>query len=475
MFVGRHNEFEQLLDLKSKNKSQFVVCTGRRRIGKSTLIHYAGKNYKNFIHLQGLAPAKGLKNKDQINYFIKQFSEQTKYPVGEIKDWHTAFRTVAHYSENKEILVFIDEISWLAKYDAKFPSLLKVAWDNDFSKQKSTVLIVCGSVSSWIEDNILNSTHFVGRISKHFSLNELSLSESNQFWGRKKLITSHEKFRYLCISGGVPRYLEEISKSQTSDQLITELCFQKEGFLFNEFERIFTDTFGSKTDAYLSIIESIQTDKKTFSEICAHLKIKPNGKISKLIHHLEISGFIQGFPQWNLDSKKESKIIYYKISDNYMRFYLNCIKPMKRKISSDLIKKINIDDIPQIDSVFGRSFENLMYKNIYAICEKLKINTKNIINWGPYFQPQTIRQKSCQIDLLIQTKNCLYLIEFKFRRKIGTEVIEQVKNQVDKLKFNKKIYSLRTALIYCGELSSENQITDFFDNCIEAGSFLRND
>ena len=38
MFVGRKEELKVLLDLWEKRGSSLVVCSGRRRVGKSTLI-----------------------------------------------------------------------------------------------------------------------------------------------------------------------------------------------------------------------------------------------------------------------------------------------------------------------------------------------------------------------------------------------------------------------------------------------------
>lgn len=98
-------------------------------------------------------------------------------------------------------------------------------------------MVLCGSVSSWIDYNILNSADFMGRVSLSIDLRELPLADCNQFWNSASgEVSVLEKFRILAVTGGVPRYLEEIDYSATAEQNIKDLCFRKEGILFNEFE-----------------------------------------------------------------------------------------------------------------------------------------------------------------------------------------------------------------------------------------------
>jgi len=63
--------------------------------------------------------------------------------------------------------------------DSIFLSKLKIVWDQYFQKNPYLILILCGSLSFWIEKNIVNSTGFVGRISLKIHLQELNLQECN--------------------------------------------------------------------------------------------------------------------------------------------------------------------------------------------------------------------------------------------------------------------------------------------------------
>ena len=117
------------------------------------------------------------------------------------------------------------------------------------------MLIICGSVSSWIEKNILSNTGFLGRISIDLVLEELPLIDCLKFWRKtKERLSPYEFFKVLSVTGGVPKYLEEILPEQSAETNIQRLCFKPQGLLFREFEQIFSDLFSRRSALYKKII-----------------------------------------------------------------------------------------------------------------------------------------------------------------------------------------------------------------------------
>ena len=123
-------------------------------------------------------------------------------------------------------------LSFLMKYPGweekilPFLGKLKTAWDMYFSKNPNLIMALCGSISSWIEENILSSTGFVGRITIDLVLEELPLNVCNAFWHPKeKRIAAYEKFKLLSVTGGVPRYLEEINPKSSCRKKYPESLF----------------------------------------------------------------------------------------------------------------------------------------------------------------------------------------------------------------------------------------------------------
>lgn len=75
-------------------------------------------------------------------------------------------------------------------------------------------------------------------------LEELPLHECNQFWNHEQnKVSAFDKLKVLSVTGGVPRYLEEIIPNQSAETNIQKLCFRKESFLLvslNEFSPIYS-------------------------------------------------------------------------------------------------------------------------------------------------------------------------------------------------------------------------------------------
>ena len=115
-------------------------------------------------------------------------------------------------------IVLFDEISWIGSKDPTFVPKLKAWWD----KQTMHILLMfCGSVSSWIKENILKITAFFGRINLTISLEPLSILESAEFLRRMGMkVSSYDMYKLLSIVGGVPWYLEQFNSHITADENI---------------------------------------------------------------------------------------------------------------------------------------------------------------------------------------------------------------------------------------------------------------
>ena len=57
------------------------------------------------------------------------------------------------------------------------------------------------------------------------------------------------------------------------------------------------------------------------------LGVEKSGVISEYLDELVKSGFIRRDYTWHLKTGKRSKLSHYRISDNYLRFYLKYIAP----------------------------------------------------------------------------------------------------------------------------------------------------
>ena len=470
LFLGRERELQQLMRMKELRKASLIVVRGRRRIGKSTLIEHFSNHFSNYIVVQGLAPREGIGNEDQLQHFCKRISRQLDLPDMKFGDWEDAFEFLAKNLKHKSTILFFDEISWMGQYDRDFVGKFKIAWDLHFKKCPNLLLVLCGSVSSWIDQNILNSTGMMGRVSLTLTLKELPLNLCNAFWRGKK-ISSMEKLKLLSVTGGVPRYLEEIVPERSADENIADMCFSPSGILFNEFESIFRDIFTSRAHTYCAIVECLVDKSLRYIDICQHLGYEKSGVVSQYLDDLESSGFISKDYKYSISSGKKGKFSVFRLKDNYLKFYLKCIRPKSDALKKGELLPENITGALSWDAIIGLQFENLVLNNVSLILDTLRINRSHLLSASPYFQNKTQRMDAVQVDLLIMCKHAYYICEIKFRKKVSSTIIGEMERKISKIKFQKNL-SIRPVLIHAGSIDRAVQEADYFDHIIPFDDLL---
>lgn len=472
IFIGRKAELERLQALYRKKTPNLVVVKGRRRIGKSRLIsEFASMHVKQkFWSFAGLSPQEGMTAQEQRNHFARQLSLMLKIPPMTFLDWSDAFEHLALHIKEGDIVLF-DEISWMGAKDPTFIPKLKAWWDK---QTIHIILVFCGSVSTWIEENILKSTAFFGRVNLSITLEPLSIPESADFLRKTGIKgSSYDTYKILSILGGVPWYLEQLNPAISADENIKRLAFEKNGLLVLEFDRIFHDLFNGKGTTYKKILDTLKDGAKTLAEVRQEIDFPHSGTLSQMMEHLIVAGFVDKQTLWSFKTTKPLKQSLYRIADPYMRFYLKMIEPSLSKILVGGFQDISLQSLPGFEAHLGLQVEYLLLQNRPLLLKAIGISGVVIVSDGPYRQFKTTTQKGCQIDYLIQTmtKN-LFICEFKFKkREIGREIISEIDDKMLALKVPRGFANV-PVLFHLGGVSDSVVISSYFYQIVDIVDFL---
>lgn len=477
-FIGRREELKSLLDLTGKRTSSLVAMRGRRRIGKSRLAKEFARQYNNarFLSFTGLPPSESTTAESQREEFARQLAVNLDLPPLKADDWGAMFSYLAKSARRGRVVILFDEISWMGSKDDTFLGKLKNAWDLEFKENPELVLILCGSVSTWIENKILKHTGFMGRFSMVLDLKELTLKESSEFLDKIGFCDSvYERCKVLSVTGGVPRYLEELKPDRLADENIKDLCFKSTGILFREFNDIFSDIFAQRSKTYEKITRTLIEGRKELGDIAAAIGMEKSGHLSSYMDDLVLSGFIKRDYVWSIKKDVAPKLRYYRLSDNYLRFYLKYIEPNKGMIEEGHFSRGALSTLPGFDSIMGLQFENLVLGNGQSLIQQLNISPEDVRKAYPWFQrPQPSRKiKGCQIDYFIQLKsNILYACEIKFSlHEVGSGVISEVQSKVQNF-VRPKNYTIIPVLVHiCGV--SDSVVNEDYFRIVDFGSMLR--
>ena len=476
-FFGRDAELGELEALWGKRVASLVTCRGRRRIGKSTLVEeFARRSGARFIKLEGLRPKKGMTERDQLEFFASKLSAQTGCDKTPPSDWYSAFvRLDRELGGRDRKVVLLDEISWMAQFSLTFPEILKNAWDDLFKKHANLVLVLCGSVSSWIRDEIVENRAYVGRRSLDIVVGELPPSECLKFWGKSaSRIATREIIDVLSVTGGVPRYLEDVNPSLSALENIKRLCFTPKSVLREDFDDMFNDVITEQPKFSARVLRTFVDGAKTATEVADALGITKGGDVTAAIGNLVEAGFLSEAGQINPETGRELREKRFRIRDNYARFYLKCIEPHKRIIDDGAFEIASLDELEGYDSIMGLAFENLVVNNYRLLLPLLHLDGVVITSAGPYLRRGTKGprgRRGCQVDLLVQTRRTVCVVEVKRMKEISREIIADVDRKVCAIKRREGV-SIRTALVYDGHLAPIAKADGYFDAIIPVSKLL---
>ncbi len=472
-FVGRKIELSRLDILQAFNRVCLTVVTGRRRVGKSRLIQEWSQD-KRFLSFTGLPPTEDVTAQQQRDEFARQLAIQFNVSQRVYTDWGDVFHHLTAFLTDEPTVLLFDEISWMGGKDHLFVPKLKVWWDLTLQKYARLRLFFCGSVSTWIEKNIIKSTAFFGRITLNIEIDPLSLLESTAVLRATGLKAStYEMFTLMAVTGGVPWYLEQMVLSNTIDENIKRLCFTKKGLLVTEFNHIFHDLFNGNGSIFQKIAHLLADGMKNLGEIKEHCKVIKLLELEDLLEELITAGFVSKHYSWSIKTEKVNEQYLYRLSDNYLRFYLKYIEPNIAKINKNNYQELSLQKLSGWDTIMGLQVENLLLNNRAVLIKALGINFADIVADGPYVQRKSIEQDGCQIDYLVQTATkSLFVCEFKFKRsELGMGIITSMQEKIKRFNVPRG-YGIVPVLFHLGGVTEAVDAKRYFYRIIDIADFL---
>lgn len=423
---ARENEQKILETMLSSQQAEFLAIYGRRRVGKTFLIKEFFKANENIIFLK----VTGLKNglmREQITNFINQVGE-TFYDGAMLaipKNWNNAFamlhQAIKKTEKNKKIILFFDELPWMATQNSRLLEGLEYQWNQNWSDDPRIKLIACGSSSSWIVKKLIKGKGgFHNRVTRKIHLSPLTLSETKEFLNKRKIKLNQTQIVSLYMAmGGIPFYLMQVEKGLSATQIIEALAFRKESFLLEEFNNLFASLFDDYQD-YIVLLRKIANTQYGIAQEdllnSSHSSLRGERGLN-ILNELEESDFILSFkPHFN---KKRGK--YYRVVDEYTLFYFKWIEPIKETLQEHTLEEgywQELQHSSEYHAWSGYAFEAVCYKHIAAIRKALKIPISAIADTWRYVPKKKEDNIGAQIDLLFDRKDhVITLCEIKYCNK----------------------------------------------------------
>lgn len=420
LFIGREKEQRLLNEYINSDQSEFIAVYGRRRVGKTFLIQQVIKDdYAYYV-----AGMNKVTMRVQLDNFIAALTKKGAR-VSKPKTWLEAFISLETYLESLpdgKKIVFIDEMPWMDTPRSNFISGLEHFWNSWACWRDDIKLIVCGSATSWIINNLIkNHGGLHNRVTHKIPLKPFTLHECQEYFTAKGFRISQKQIaECYMVLGGVPFYLSKMNKSEGIAQNIDRLIFSEDGELHDEFLSLYNSLY-KNASKHIKIVTALATKGKglTRLELLERTKIPDNGKFSTMLEELEHCGFIRSYEPFgqkksmrNTNDERQSPNTLFQLIDPFTLFHFQVAN---HSYANDPNYWSNNQNTHLHSTWSGLAFEMLCLNHVEQIKISLGISgiISNVYSWFGRGE-----ERSAQVDMVIdRADNVINLCEMKFYNK----------------------------------------------------------
>lgn len=425
-FIGREAERNSLRRFIDSDRSEFIAIYGRRRVGKTFLVTETLEGELDF-DMTGVL--NGDKDMQLVSFYLSL--QQSGYAGRRPANWIDAFEALKEIAKMRSaqthITLFIDELPCLDTPRSGLVAALDLFWNGWATRQKNIKLIVCGSATTWIVDNIIDSHGGLhDRITHEIHLHPFTLNETEQYLNANRF---HWNRLAVCqtymIMGGIPYYLSLLDNQLSLSTNVDKLFFSRNAELKREYDRLFSSLFKSP-QPYINVIQLLSENTKglTRKEIMDKLRRGSGGNLTRILTNLEKCDFLR---KYNVrEHKINSNNGIYQLTDFYVRFY----NDFCRSHSTDNHYWSNTLNTPHQNNWYGLAYERLCMAHIPQIKQALGISG---IRTEYYSWRSKESKPAAQVDLIIERADgVVNLCEIKYSRDkyvISADEEEKLRNR----------------------------------------------
>ena len=346
--IGRKKEMNQLEQMYSNMRFEFMVMYGRRRIGKTTILQEFSKMHKTiFFSAQEKNDTLNLQDFSRLvqEYFDGNF-------IANFENWEDALNYFGRKAQDQRTVLIIDEFPFLAATNPSIKSILQHKIDHDW-KERNIFLILCGSSVSFMLNDVMGyKSPLYGRCTGSMEVLPFDYLESAEFFPN---YSAEEKLIAYGILGGVPRYLNAFDpKRSLKENLISEIL--ADGAFLNDEPQTLLRMELREPAVYNSILEAVANGCNRVVEIADRIH-EEKSKCSKYMLTLQTLRLLEKHvPCGEADSSKKG---IYEITDHFYKFWYRYVFSNKSYYSMLGIDKAADEIMGEINDYMGPVFEDI--------------------------------------------------------------------------------------------------------------------
>ena len=358
-FYDREQEMEALkkIEALSAHDAQMTVITGRRRIGKTTLIK------KAFTRIPFVYFFVGKKSETLLcGELVEIIRESLGEELGVFSDFSRLLKAIMGISKHRNFTLVLDEFQNLSHTRGSIYSDIQNVWDDNKVESKIN-LVVCGSIYSKMKKIFDDKDEpLYGRATARFKIRPFSISTVKEIMRDSKPdYTNEDLLAMYMITGGVAKYVEQLVTrgALTKDEIIRDALSVGSYFL-DEGQEMLRDEFGKDYGNYFSILSALATGETSRGEIKSYTGVEAGGYLDKLESDYGIIARRRPFL-----AGEKSKNVEYSISDNFLNFWFRFIYRYRSAVEVGNLEWIKDKVMADYETYSGLFLERY-FRQLYA-------------------------------------------------------------------------------------------------------------
>lgn len=356
-FYDREQEIDFLRETRKKavKTACFTVVTGRRRIGKTTLI---AKAYEDapFVYFFVARKAEA----DLCEVYLEEISEKLGIPtLGSSRHFSDIFRYLMQLSQKQSFTLVIDEFQDFYRVNKSVFSEMQDIWDT-YEKTSHINLIVCGSIYSMMQKIFKdNKEPLYGRNTGELRVKPFRPSVLKQIMqDAKPGYNKEDLLAMFSFTGGVAKYVNQLvdAGALDKDAMIRYMISANSTFL-NEGKNNLIEEFGKDYGTYFSILSCIARGKNTRSEIEDVIGKEIGGYLTNLEKDYELIAKRQP-----LFEKSATKNVRYELDDVFYSFWFRFVFKYSYIIEIENYAKLQEIVMRDYNTFSGLMLERYFYR-----------------------------------------------------------------------------------------------------------------
>ncbi|MCF2738008.1 ATP-binding protein [Bacteroides caecigallinarum] len=411
-FFDRTEEIASLREIRemAKNNAQFTVVTGRRRIGKTSLIW---KAYDDAPILYFFVARKA--ESDLCEDYRLEIENKLGIPtIGRAEHFADMFEFLMKLSIERPVTLFIDEFQDFFRVNKSVYSDMQRIWDI-YSPKAHMNLIVCGSIYSMMTKIFKDKKEpLYNRQTRFMTVRPFTPSVLKEILSEYHPGHTSEDFLALySFTGGVAKYVQLlVDAGATSKERMLEQIVKADSIFLGEGKSILIEEFGKDYGIYFSILSAIARGKTSRSEIESVVGREIGGYLTKLENEYEIIAKKQP-----LFEKSSTKNVRYTIEDNFFTFWFRFIYKYSYMLE--------IENYESLKTIINRDYETFSGLMLERYFRRVLINRQAYTRIGGWWD----RKGENEIDIVAENELDNQATFFEVKREAGNIDIEVLKQK----------------------------------------------